>query len=234
MSKRCLGLLFAVSIGLTLSTACKRITPVHITEEDGVINSCSKTNEYFPSGPASWSGRGLHFGDFQVEWESMFLKHMHEPSLYACATPTQESEYRFLWDRSLSKPIAARLVVHSDGSGTLFLRMLANATMLPSPLPGKKSVSRDYWYRVTLDRQITVSPEQVAHALNLFRQIRFGDHSAERGGDMDGSDWIIESRVEGKYRLTDFRNIPSDPARSFGFYLVFDLAKLSIPHQAIY
>jgi hypothetical protein len=134
----------------------------------------------------------------------------------------------------LSQPIAARLVVHKDGSGNLYLRMLANAGIQPPPLPGEKSVSQDDWYRIILDRQITVTPDQVTSALNLFHQIKFVDDSTGSRMTTDGSDWIFESNVAGKYRLVDFRNGYSDPAKKFGFYLVFDLAKLSIPNQAIY
>ncbi len=51
---------------------------------------------------------------------------------------------------------------------------------------------------------------------------------------MDGSDWIIESKVNGRYRLVDFRNGHSEPARNFGLYLVSELAKVKIPGQAVY
>lgn len=164
----------------------------------------------------------------------MYLKHMHEPSLYVCSAPTDEPEYRFLWDRSLSQPIAARLVVHKDCSGDLYIHMLAHAGIQIPPRPGKKPVSQDEWYRIILNRQVSVTPDQVARALNLFHQIKFIDDSPGSRMTTDGSDWIIESNVAGKYRLVDFRNGYSEPAQKFGFYLVFDLAKLSITHQAIY
>jgi hypothetical protein len=234
MSIRCHRLLLLISVVLTLIAACKRQTIANTVEEDGTINSCSTKNEYFPSGPVERHENRLSWGDDQVEWESMFLGHMHEPSLYACTTPADEPQYRFLWDRSLSQPIAARLVIHRDGSGTLFARMLANAGIQPPPRPGKKPVSQDYWYRIILDRQIAVPSEQITHALSLFHRIEFIDYSKKHGMTTDGSDWIFESKVDGKYRLVDFRNVAPEPARNFGLYLALDLAKLPIPRNAIY
>ncbi|HTW44411.1 MAG TPA: hypothetical protein VMD58_02605 [Acidobacteriaceae bacterium] len=158
---------------------------------------------------------------------------MHEPSLYACIPATTEPVYRFLWDRSLSEPIAARLVVHNDGSGTLNVKMLAHGTMLPASESGMKPVSQDEWYQIKLDREIEVTHAEVRHALDLVNQVTFVKQN-DSNETTDGSDWIFESKVKGKYRLVDFRNTPSTPAKELGLYLVLDLAKLPIPNDAIY
>ena len=160
---------------------------------------------------------------------------MHEPSLYACAAPSGDAEYRFLWDRSLSQPIVARLTVHKGGNGVLTLRVLAHAGIPPPPPRGKKkSVSLDEWYRVVLDRQIEVSTDQVSHALELFHRVKFVDGNPGARNTTDGSDWIIEEREGALYRLVDFRNGYSQPAKDFGLYLVRDLGKVEISGGAIY
>jgi hypothetical protein len=160
---------------------------------------------------------------------------MHEPSLYACSVPTQEAAFRFLWDRSLSEPIAARLVVHADGTGILFLRILEHSGIPTPPPPGKSPVSEDEWFRIKSDRQIPVTQQQVSRAMALFSQINFRGHRPTSGGDTtDGSDWIFESKSQGKYRLVDFRNEPTAQAKELGLYLVRDLAQLPLKPSDIY
>ena len=162
---------------------------------------------------------------------------MHEPSLYACAAPSDDAEYRFLWDRSLSQLIVARLTVHKDGNGILTIRMLANGGIpLPPPPPRgkKKSVSLDEWFRVVLDRQIDVSTDQVAHALELFHRVKFVDDKPGARNTTDGSDWIIDELDGSRYRLVDFRNGYSEPAKDFGLYMVWDLGKVEFSGGAIY
>jgi len=220
-----------VLLTLTLPIACKKKTP--ITDSHLKPDPCTTGDEYFPPASATWSGRGLHFGADQVEWESEFLRRMQEPSLYKCADIANEPEYRFLWDRSLSEPIAARLVVHKNGSGTLFVHMLANSGLPPPPEHGEKPSTPDNWYQMKIDQQIKISPEEVATALGYFHQISFWN-ARPRGETTDGSDWIFESKVQGQYRLVDFRNVPSPAAKAFGLYLVLTIAKLSIDRRTIY
>jgi hypothetical protein len=224
-----------IVLAVILAVACRKPASQSIAREEGVVEPCSNSGEFFPSGKAGLHGPGLFFGDFQVQWESDFLRRMHEPSLYACPAPSDDAEFRFLWDRSLSQPIAARLTVHKDGSGILTIRMLANAGIPPPPLHGKKkSVSLDEWYRVVLDRKIDVSADQVSHALELFQRVKFVDDNPGSRNTTDGSDWIIEARDGARYRLVDFRNGYSKPAKDFGLYLVRDLGKVEISGVAIY
>ena len=235
MGKNRYGYVLFVVLGVMLAAACKKPVQQLFAREEGEVEPCSNSGEFFPSGQAELHGPGLFFGDDQVQWESDFLKRMHEPSLYTCAAPSEDAEYRFLWDRSLSRPIVARLTVHKDGKGILTIRMLANAGIPPPPRRGKrKSVSLDEWYRVVLDRQIGVSADQVSHALKLFHRIKFVDDNPGSRNTTDGSDWIIEAREGAKYRLVDFRNGYSDTAKDFGLYLVRDLGKVEISGGAIY
>ena len=113
------------------------------------------------------------------------------------------------------------------------MRVLAHNTLLPAPSPSQPTISADQWYRIVVEREIVVAPEQVKHALDIYAGIQFWN-AKNKGETTDGSDWIIESRVHGKYRLVDFRNEPSQSARDFGLYLVNDLGGLAIPKDAIY
>jgi hypothetical protein len=230
-NNRLLGCLILICV-LQLLEACHKQTSPK-TLDEGEIASCSTVGDFFPSVELQKPISGFSFGSDQITWESDFLRRMGEPSLFACSTGSQEASYRLLWDRSLSQPISARLVVHQNGTGTLFVRMLAHAGIPFPPPKGHKAVSLEDWYRVTLDRKIALTTDQVAHALELFRRIRFKDELRE-GITTDGSDWIIESNVNGKYRLVDFRNGHSSEARNFGTNLVVDLAGVDLPATAVY
>jgi hypothetical protein len=204
------------------------------TETKDASTPCVVGNDYFPPAGNSETG-SLHFGVDQADWESNYLKHLGEHSLYACGSANAEPEYRFLWDRSLSEPIAVRMVVHPDGSGTLFVRMLKNGGLLPPTAPGKKEMTWDEWLKIKIDNRIDLTSEQVQHALNLFSQIEFRAGTVKTPGETtDGSDWIFESRVANRYKLVDFRNEPSKAARQFGLYMVLELGKVPIPADAIY
>jgi hypothetical protein len=219
---------------LALPFACRR-QPSRLTEAEYKPDPCSSRGEFFPPQGAIWSGEGLHYGEMQGHWEALFLTHMHEPSLFACSPRNSEASYRFLLDRSLNKPIATRLVVHGDGTGTLFVRVLENSGIPPPPPPGKSPISEDDWFHVESDRSLAVTSQQTSHALALFSQIGFWrDMQSALSETTDGSDWIFESKVQGKYRLIDFRNKPSPVAKAFGMYLVRDLAKLQLDPGEVY
>lgn len=226
------GALVALLGIMALVCACRKQTPPRVLEE-GEVDSCSSQGDFFPPVELEQTISGLNFGIQQEAWESDFLRRMHEPSLFVCGQENDEAAYRLLWDRSLSEPISARMVVHQSGTGTLFVRMLAHAGIPMPPRKGQKPVSLDEWYRLVLDREIPLSREQVSQALMLFQRIRFKDESSDHNS-LDGSDWIIESKVNGRYRLVDFRNGHSQAARDFAAYLVFDLGGIKLPSKAVY
>jgi len=224
--------LIAVLSVVIFMCGCRK-EPLPNVLEEGEVNSCSSRGDFFPPVDLEQTISGLNFGIQQEAWESDFLRRMREPSLFACAPTNGDAVYRLLWDRSLSEPISARLVVRPDGTGTLFVRMLAHAGIPMPPRKGQKPISLDEWYKLILDREVPLDREQVSQALMLFQRIRFKDESNDRGG-LDGSDWIIEAKVNGRYRLVDFRNGHSPAARDFGAYLVLDLGGIKLPQKAIY
>ena len=233
MRKSRLAFVAANCLIFGIASSCKKETIPTVTRNT-ILDPCSTKNEYFPPPGSTWSGSGLHWGADEEEWESNLLHHMREPSLYACSAATDEPVYRFLWDRSLSEPIAARLTVHKDGTGTLTIHILANNGIQPPPEPGQPPITQDQWFRIKSEQQIAVTPEQAKHALALLDGINFWNVDPNKGETTDGSDWIFESKVEGRYRLVDFRNQPSKIAKDCGLYLVLGLGKLAISTDEIY
>lgn len=195
---------------------------------------CSSLPEYFPR-PNSGTGE-LFYGSDQAEWERNYFQHMKEPPLYSCGSQFDtQPVYRFLWDRSLSRPIAARLVVHPDGGGTLFVRELAHCCMIPPPKCGERAQTWDEW--LTLDRQMTIdlSISQTKQVTSQFQTIFNQPFDPNPiGNGPDGSDLIFESRVHGRYRLRDFHNVPPQSAKILGLHLVRDLAGIQLSQGEIY
>lgn len=221
---------FAASVFFVCAGCRRAATPV-FSSVVGPSVRCSQGSNYFPS--SIGGSAPLNLGADQAKWESMYLRHMGEPSLYHCAKPGTGAALRFLWDRSLSSPIAARLVIHPNRTGTLYLHMLAHATRPPAPAPGGKSVSSDDWYRQTLCRQKSITREQVNRVVRMVNEIHFAtDHSVPQMND--GSDWIFEIEEAGHYRVVDFRNKPPDVARKLGLFLVTDLGGITLDSRAIY
>ena len=138
---------------------------------------------------------------------------------------------RFLWDRSLSAPMAARLTVHQDGKGTLTLKMLAHSGLMPPFSTKGKPVTETSFYQRTVAKEVPLTANQVRHALDLLTQIRFVTNRSVPN-TTDGSDWIFETVEAGRYRLVDFRNEPTPSAKELGLYLVRDLGQISLSPDA--
>ena len=199
--------------------------------DNSVLISCSEPGVYFPSFQTGETG--FFWGNDQADWETHTLQHMGEPSLYSCE-PKQKPTLRFLWDRSLSAPIAARLIVDRNGKGTLIVSMLAhNGSMPPPPLPDEKPETEASFYRRTLAKEVPLTADQVRHALDLLTRIHFVT-DRKVPNTTDGSDWIFETEETGRYRLVDFRNRPDPAAKELGLYLVRDLGHISLPEGEIY
>ena len=224
--------LFAMAL-LVLPPGCKK--PTNFEREDLTAStSCSSLPEYFPF-PNSGTG-DLFFGSDQAEWEKNYLQHMREPPLYACGSSLDtQPVYRFLWDRSLSKPIAVRLTVHPNGAGTLFARRLSHCCLKPPPERGRKAWTWDEWLTLETDRIVDLNVDQTRHLISLFNAVFHHPFDPNPiGNTTDGSDWIFESRVHGRYRLRDFRNVPPESAKTLGLVLVRDMAHIPLQTQEIY
>ena len=213
-------------LGLCLAFgSCHRQGPV-LTSSDPNARSCSHNDEYFPKGSLSW-------GDEQIAWETQYLQMMGESSLYRCPVAGAEPTVRFLWDRSLSRPIAVNLSIHPDGTGEVGVRMLAHGGMLPPLLLGQKEIESKVWYQRTIDQRKAVGKEQVNKVLSLLGGVVFlTDHNGPN--TTDGSDWIFETEEAGRYKVVDFRNTPPEAARTLGLFMVRDLGGVPVSDREVY
>lgn len=218
---------------LVVPTGCKKRTSFE-REDLFASTSCTSLPEYFPL-PNSGTGN-LFWGSDEAEWERNYLQHMKEPPLYACGSSLDtQPVYRFLWDRSLSKPIAVRLTVHPNGAGTLIVRELAHCCLMPPPRRGQRAQTWDEWLTLENDRTVDLKVDQTRQLTSMFDSVFHHPFDPNPiGNTTDGSDWIFESRVQGRYRLRDFRNVPPESARTLGLLLARDLAGIPIQAQEIY
>jgi len=225
-------LIFSVGLLITILGCKKHQQPK--SEDNFASTPCSPLPEYFPR-PNSGTGE-FSFGDDQAKWEGNYLQHMKEPPLYACGSQLDtQPVYRFLWDRSLSKPIAVRLVVHPDGNGTLHLRELTHCCMMPPPARGEKAQTWDEWLTLQTEKTVNLNIDETRQVTAQFQTVFHHPFDPDPiRNTTDGSDWIFESRVDGRYRLRDFRNVPPESAKRLGLHLVRDRAGVQLTQAEIY
>src|ERR1700682_2295120 len=75
--------------------------------------------QYFPKGAFEDSSESGWFQGFKERWYAKHLRSMHEPSLFEASKDNSLTAYRFLWLRTFHSPIAIRLTMRIDGTGTL-------------------------------------------------------------------------------------------------------------------
>src|SRR5215469_6577927 len=74
---------------------------------------------YFPDGVFQDASETGWFRGFKERWYAKHLRSMSEPSLSEASKDATVIVYRFLWLRTFHHPIAVRLTIHPDGTGTL-------------------------------------------------------------------------------------------------------------------
>ena len=131
-------------------------------------------------------------------------------------------EYRFLWLRTFNKPIAIRIWATADSAQMRVVRLSGAGGYDPGHVESDKTVkiSSDNWKRFR---------DSVAKA--QFWQMPTKDPHEELG--LDGSQWILEGRVNGKYHVVDHWT-PSSGAYYDCCRLLIALSKEQIPHKAFY
>ena len=121
-------------------------------------------------------------------WYAACLVVMEEPSLWELRESGREM-YRFLWLRSFHAPVAFRLEVRADGSGTLTVR------------------KNDHYDSKRLrDQTLPISKAQVAGFVACLEGAHFWDLSWSESPWLtgnDGSQWVYEGIKDKKYHLTD-------------------------------
>jgi hypothetical protein len=107
--------------------------------------------------------------------------------------------------------------------------------MMPPPERGQQAMTWDDWLTLDTDRTVDLDVDQTRHLTSQFDAVFHHPFDPNPiGNTTDGSDWIFESRVQGRYRLRDFRNVAPEAAKTLGDLLVRDLAGIPIQAQEIY
>ncbi len=147
--------------------------------------------QYFPGGVFRDSFESGWFQSFKERWYAKHLRSMREPSLSEASKDDSLVAYRFLWLRTFHSPIAVRLIIHVDGTGTLNGKMTN----------GKGGYNAGI---VTLNESHELTKAQVAEFLGLLRTAAFWSTPSEDGtGGDDGAQWVLEGVENGRYHIVD-------------------------------
>lgn len=169
------------------------------------------------------------FGDepkldrFVSHWYSGQLKALKEPSLWEEAKRSSCESYRFLWLRTFHHPVAIRVDVLPDGSATLTTKVADGAGGYN---PGK----------IITNTARPMTKHETERVLASFKDLTFWSLPAferNKAGN-DGSEWIVEAVLHGKYHLVSEWTPKSGSIYSLGNMFLFDLAGLTVPKQEMY
>jgi len=146
--------------------------------------------------------------DFTAGWYSKHLLAMDEPSMWQQSKKSNLHTYRFLWLRTFDRPICIRLIVNSDGSGSLITKATNGQGGYN---PG----------RATHHKTIELSKEQTTSFLHTVKLSRFWKLPPYNNKDVgvDGAQWVIEGVKKGRYHIVD-RWSPSGAIREAALVLV--------------
>jgi hypothetical protein len=179
----------------------------------------AQTN-YFP---AKTFGDDPQLDQFVAHWYASQLKALGEPSMLESSGDPSIESYRFLWLRTFHHPVAIRVDVQKDGKGLLVTKIASGAGGYE---PGK----------LITDSRTELSREEVQRVIAKINESGFWkipSYSREKGG-ADGSEWVMEAAVHGKYHLVTVWSPIRGPIHDLGLLFLFDLAKIEIPKNEMY
>ena len=187
----------------------------------GFLNaSLPAQKPYFPT---KTFGDDPQLDRFVSGWYSGQLKALKEPSLLELSKAPSTESYRFLWLRSFHHPIAIRVDVQADGSATLTTRIASGAGGYP---PGKLTASTTRF----LTKE---EAQQLIARINASGFWQLPSYDRDRAGN-DGSEWVVEAAVHGKYHLVSAWTPKDGPIHDLGTIFLFELAKIKVPKNEIY
>ena len=147
--------------------------------------------QYFPEGIFHDSSESGWFQGFKERWYAKELRSMREPSLSEASKDNSLVAYRFLWFRTFHNPIAIRLIIHLDGTGSLTGKMTN----------GKGGYNPG---NLALNESHELTKAQVVEFLGLLRRASFWSAPSEDGaGGLDGAQWVLEGVEDGRYHIVD-------------------------------
>jgi hypothetical protein len=143
--------------------------------------------QYFPVGLFS---KYPELSEWEARWYASELRQLREPSLLEQKNRRGYSVYRFLLIPSFSPSLVIRLVVNPDGTGTLAAKLRTN--------------SRGDDENAPREQTLAVSSEQVNEFFNMLHEADFWSlPSAKSGYGLDGEEWLLETKRNGKYHVVD-------------------------------
>lgn len=165
-------------------------------------------------------------------WYPYELRVLGEPSLFDAAGGAPAESYRFLWLRLSDAPVAVRLDVNADGTGTVTAKI------------GDGQAGYPYTTRkvVEIDRQVLTREQVQAFAARVDKLDFWSMATDEDEGSVanGGSEWIIEAARGEEYQVVA-RSSPgvnqspgSKAVLEIGKTLAIDLAQLKIAKEKIY
>jgi hypothetical protein len=147
--------------------------------------------QYFPKGAFKDSSETGSFQGFKERWYAKHLRSMREPSLSDASKDSSLVAYRFLWLPTFDSPIAVRLTVRVDGTGTLTGKMTNGKGGYD---PGK----------LTMNETHELTKAQITEFLGLLQKAAFWSAPSEVGAEgNDGEQWVLEGVENGRYHIVD-------------------------------
>ena len=136
------------------------------------------------------------------------MKALGEKPMFSDTLSKGTDVYRFTWLRTFHRPVAFRLEVRDDGTGTFYIKVADGAGGYE---PGK--LVRDEVRK--LDKRTT---EMLAVRFDVakFHELPTKD---ENGG-LDGSQWILEAILDGKYHVVERWSPKAGPVHAIGMEFI--------------
>ncbi len=170
-----------------------------------IYPSFAEENEsFFPFGAS-------RVDSFVSSWYSSMLTALGEKSIYRRKSDATIEVYRFTCLRTFHHPFSIRIEV-TGGTSLLFFKMTDGQGGYQ---PGQ----------LITDERIILGNVETDNIRNLFKKEFLSLESREKNkAGCDGSQWIIEYLVNGKYHIVDRWTPIQGPVYSIGKYFI-DLSK---------
>ena len=142
-----------------------------------------------------------------IKWYSDALRALKEPQMVSLRSGIIES-YRLTWLRTSDRPIALRIDVSRDGLATFFLKVT----------DGKGGY--DPGQIIRNEKWLIEDPKLKAFK-EAFTNAAFFEHkTGEETTGIDGSRWLVEANVNGRYHVISRWSPQTGPAREIGMALI--------------
>jgi hypothetical protein len=122
---------------------------------------------------------------------------MDEPSMFELSSDKDNHSYRFLWLRSFHEPVSVRIKIHSNGAGTLYVKMCDH-----NAWHGPNTKMEDKTNTKIEDRTVDLTKDAVDAIMEKLNDAEYWDMPAHRVTfGLDGASWLVEGVMSGQYRV---------------------------------